>query len=149
VFLPASQKLQVLRGGHFVLADQYRDARIYPEQLAAATGRSVMLFRPSMVRDLEKADCLSGATLIYSLWPGYLKRAELSSFHDWLKNRNISIVQCHTSGHASPTDLQRFAAAINPRMLVPIHSFATDRFRDFFANVVMKQDGQWWEVDHG
>jgi ribonuclease J len=101
-----------------------------------------------MVRDLEKADCLNGATLIYSLWSGYLKRAELSSFHEWLRKRDIPMIQCHTSGHASPQDLQRFAEAIAPKMLVPIHSFATKRFSDYFQNVKLKEDGQWWEVRH-
>jgi ribonuclease J len=148
VFLPASQKRQVVRGGQFALADQYRGSRIYPEQLAGAAGSSVMLFRPSMMGDLENADCLSGATLIYSLWPGYLERREVGEFREWLKKRKIAFVHCHTSGHASPRDLQRFAEAIAPKMLVPIHSFATERFGEYFNNVKLKEDGQWWEVRH-
>jgi ribonuclease J len=146
VFLPTSQRIQVVRGKHFGLADQYRDFRIYPEQLAAAAGRSVMLFRPSMVRDLDNVDCLNGAILIYSLWPGYLTRPGLDSFHEWLKKRNIAIIQCHTSGHASPQDLQRFAEAVVPKMLVPIHSFSTKRFSEYFQNVQLKEDGKWWDV---
>jgi len=107
------------------------------------------LFRPSMTRDLEKAECLHAARLIYSLWPGYLKRADLGPFHAWLNQHGIPLVHCHTSGHASPGDLQRFAKAIAPRMLVPIHSFSTGRFDEYFENVVLKQDGQWWEVPGG
>lgn len=146
VFLPASQKRQVVRGQHFAIADRYKDSRIYPEQLAGACAHAVMLFRPSMMRDLEQAACLDGAILVYSLWPGYLKRAELGSFHEWLKERRIPLVHCHTSGHASPQDLQRFAEALAPRMLVPIHSFATKRFSEHFENVQLKEDGQWWDV---
>ena len=52
----------------------------------------------------------------------------------------------HTCGHASAADLRRFAAALTPRMLVPIHSFETGRLAKFFANVVPKEDGVWWEV---
>lgn len=101
-----------------------------------------------MIRDLEKAECLQDAKLIYSLWPGYLKREEHRLFHEWLEKHGIPLVHCHTSGHASPQDLQRFAKAIAPKMLVPIHSFATKRFKEYFDNVVMKKDGQWWEVPH-
>ena len=52
----------------------------------------------------------------------------------------------HTSGHASVADLKRFAAALAPRSLIPIHSFETGRFGEFFDNVVQREDGVWWEV---
>ena len=149
VFLPASQKRAIQKKREFELAKHYATARIYPEQLAGLAGRSVMLFRPSMIRDLENAKCLQGATLIYSLWPGYLQREVNRSFREWLVKRSIPLVHCHTSGHASPHDLQRFAKAIAPKMLVPIHSFATERFGEYFENVSMKNDGQWWEVSNG
>lgn len=148
VFLPDSQRRQFIKKQQFKLVDRYKPFRIYPIQLALQASHSVMLFRPSMVRDLEKAECLREATLIYSLWPGYLKRQELRSFHEWLDKLSIPLVHCHTSGHASPQDLQRFAKAIAPKMLVPIHSFATKRFKEYFENVEMKKDGQWWEVSH-
>lgn len=146
VFLPQSQKRQIIKAQLFNLAERYKAARIHPEQLAEQASRSVMLFRPSMSRDLEKAGCLKGAHVIYSLWPGYLKRREQQPFLEWLVNHHIPLTQCHTSGHASLLDLQAFAQAINPKMLVPIHSFETKRFREFFERVERKEDGQWWEV---
>lgn len=148
VFLPDSQRRQIIKNQKFELAERYKPYRIYPKQLAVEVARSVLLFRPSMMRDLEKAECLHEAKLIYSLWPGYLKREELRSFHAWRDKRGIPLIYCHTSGHASPKDLQRFAKAIAPKMLVPIHSFGTKRFKEYFDNVEMKKDGQWWEVPH-
>jgi ribonuclease J len=148
VFLPDSQRKQIIKHRQYELSEQYNSYRIHPEQLAGDAARSVMLFRPSMMRDLEKAECLREAKLVYSLWPGYLKREELRSFHEWLEKRGIPLVHCHTSGHASPKDLQRFAKAIAPKMLVPIHSFETKRFKEYFENVEMKIDGRWWEVPH-
>jgi ribonuclease J len=149
VFLPESQRRQIIKSQAYQVIERLKPFRIYPEQLAGEAARSVMLFRPSMMRDLDKADCLQGAQLIYSLWPGYLKREELSTFHAWLGEQGIPLVHCHTSGHASPEDLQRFAKAVAPRMLVPIHSFETRRFSEYFENVELKQDGQWWEVPRG
>ena len=66
----------------------------------------------------------------------------------WLKGRDIPWQVIHTSGHASAVDLQRFASALAPRTLVPIHSLETGRFAEFFANVVQKEDGIWWQVQH-
>ena len=74
------------------------------------------------------------------------KQSRLSSFHDWLEQNNIQLVSVHTSGHASQRDLQRLASAIKPKSLVPIHSFETHRFVEFFANVEQKNDGTWWSV---
>ena len=146
VFLPESQKRQIKRRQLFGIAKQYERSRIYPEKLSEAASKAVLLFRPSMMSDMDKAGCLQDARLIYSLWPGYLKREELRSFHKWLDGHDIPLVHCHTSGHASTQDLQRFAKAIAPKMLVPIHSFETKRFKEYFDHVVMKKDGQWWEV---
>ena len=148
VFLPESQKRQIKRKQLFSIARRYAQSRIYPEKLSGAASKSVMLFRPSMMSDMDKAGCLQDARLIYSLWPGYLKREEHRSFRKWLDKYNIPLVHCHTSGHASTQDLQRFAKAIAPKMLVPIHSFKTGQFKDFFENVERKKDGQWWEVPH-
>ena len=148
VFLPDSQKKQIKKNRQYELTKPYRSDRICPEDFTEEAPRSVMLFRPSMSRELEMAGCLKDARLIYSLWHGYLKREEHRSFRKWLNKYNIPLVHCHTSGHASPQDLQRYAKAIAPKMLVPIHSFETKRFKEYFDNVVMKEDGQWWEVPH-
>ena len=82
-----------------------------------------MLFRPSMAIDLEKAGCFKNSSLIYSLWPGYLKEEKFNWFHDWLNKNKIPLKHCHTSGHTPIFDLQRFANAIKADRLVPIHSF--------------------------
>jgi ribonuclease J len=146
VFLPESQKKQIKKSGQYDLTRPYKPNRTYTKDLAGEASRSVMLFRPSMSRELEKARCLKDARLIYSLWHGYLERDEHRSFREWLNKHNIPLHECHTSGHASTQDLQRFAKAIAPKMLVPIHSYETNRFKEYFDNVERKEDGQWWEV---
>jgi ribonuclease J len=52
----------------------------------------------------------------------------------------------HASGHAFIPDLQRLVSALAPDRVVPIHSFAADRFQDFFPHVVRRRDGEWWDV---
>lgn len=42
--------------------------------------------------------------------------------------------------------LQRLAAALAPTRLVPIHSFAGDRFEEFFERVERQPDGTWWDI---
>jgi ribonuclease J len=146
VFLPWSQKQTIIRGKLFSFAKSFHSARIYPENLAGEAARSVMLFRPSMIKDLEKAKCLKDAQMIYSLWGGYLKQDRQRRFLDWLEQNGIPMEHCHTSGHAPLADLQRLAKALAPEVLVPIHSFETHKFGALFENVVLAQDGCAFEL---
>ena len=44
----------------------------------------MLLFRQSMMRDLERAQCLVGARLLYSLGEGYLKAPRMKPLLEWL-----------------------------------------------------------------
>jgi len=146
VFLPWSQKQAIKRAGAFEFARSFSARRVYPEDLAVTASNSVMLFRASMIRDLEDADCLDGAALIYSLWRGYLDREQQRPLLEWLDRRSIPRFDCHTSGHAAPRDLRRLAEALKPRVVVPVHSEVPDRYLEVFDNAALKRDGEWWLV---
>jgi ribonuclease J len=85
------------------------------------------------------------ARLIYSLWPGYLERGN-QDIRDWCSDQGVHFEIQHTSGHAGITDLKRLVEALLPKKIVPIHSSATDRFQDYFADVEQKEDGRWWTI---
>lgn len=146
LYLPKLQAKQVKKNKWFPLLKQHSANRIYQEQLREIGSRAVLLFRPLMRIDLDDAGCLDKASFIYSQWAGYLERGTYASTETWLKERGIEMRQIHTSGHASPKDLKRFASALAPRALVPIHSFATEKYAGLFDNVVYRDDGEWWEV---
>ena len=77
---------------------------------------------------------------------GYLADETSQKWLHWLQEAGIEMHQIHTSGHASPSDLQRFARALNPARLVPIHSFSPEKYPQQFDNVQFRQDGEWWDV---
>ena len=120
--------------------------RVFPEDLVSLRERAVVLFRPLVMSDDGLKAVLDGARLSYSMWQGYLKDKSTARTRRWLEEQGIPLEVIHTSGHASVADLKRFAAALAPRRLVPIHSFETGRFGEFFDNVVQQEDGVWWEV---
>jgi ribonuclease J len=146
VFLPNGQRRQIVRRGEFALAGGYRGARIFPEQLAQAAARSVMLFRPSMMKDVERASCLSGARLISSVWSGYLRDPKAKPFLEWLDRHAIPLDECHTSGHAAVEDLVRLRHSFPKAPVVPVHTVNADRFEELFGNVQRHSDGEWWTV---
>jgi ribonuclease J len=59
--------------------------------------------------------------------------------------RGIPLDHAHTSGHASIPDLKRLAEAIQPKMLVPIHTYEPGQFPAHFQAVSLKNDGEWWD----
>jgi ribonuclease J len=135
VFLPETQKRRIRRTQAFALAGSYRPWRIFPEALAGATSESVLLIRPSMMRDLEVAGCLKGARLIYSLWFGYLRDETTQPLLAWLRQHDIPLVECHTSGHAPVVDLVALRKAFRHAAVVPIHTDRSERFVEVFENV--------------
>jgi len=146
VFLPKSQKYRIIKQAAFDTSDSYKPFRIYSDQLAAVAPKSVLLFRPSMMRDLDDAACTAGASVICSVWAGYLNDPSNQRFLTWMKDRGIPLEHCHTSGHASVADLRRMREAFADAVAVPVHLADRDGFVKLFESVQLHQDGEWWEI---
>ena len=146
VYVPRSQRRRVIVNRAFERIDEVRSARIYPDELQARASQLFLTFRSSMATELEAANCLSGAHAVWSLWPGYLDDASGVALRSFLEVRNIPLSMHHSSGHAFIPDLQRLVESLAPRRVVPIHSFATDRFAELFPRVDQHRDGSWWDV---
>jgi ribonuclease J len=146
VYLPRSQRSKVISEKAFYRTDEVKAQRIYPEELAARRGELVMMFRASMAHELDQPELLRQAKIVWSMWPGYLKNESGQRFEAWRTERGIPLLIHHSSGHAHVPDLQRLVDAIAPQRVVPIHSFAGDRFAEFFPRVERRADGDWWDV---
>lgn len=146
VYVPQYQRIQIKKSSRFDLLDPHRTQRIFVEHLAATASNAAMLFRPAMLRDLAEANALASAHVVWSQWDGYLDQERGQQLRSRLTDLAIPLSHAHTSGHASIKDLKRLANAIAPRMLVPVHTYAPEQFPTHFANVSLKQDGEWWEV---
>jgi ribonuclease J len=146
VYVPIRQRVTVKNARAFERVNAIRPYRVYEDYIARRRSELVMMFSMVSGPALEKAGALEGATVIWSLWDGYLTEPSGQRLQTFLSDQSIPLVQHHTSGHASIADLKRLAAAIHPGRLVPIHSFAADRFVDHFAHVTQEDDGAWWEV---
>lgn len=147
VFIPKSQRVQLVKNNIAALVDSYRGFRLWPEQLAEHAPRSVMLFRGWMMRDLEQAKALTGARVFWSQWDGYLSEGSPgAALKADCERRGITFESIHTSGHASPADLKRLAAAVAPKRLIPIHTFERAQFPRLFDNVSIHDDGEWIDV---
>jgi len=113
--------------------------------LADAASTSVMLFRPGMMRDLEQANCLAHARLIFSMWSGYLEYENSNPVLEWLDRHAIPLDQFHTSGHAALIELVELRRAFAAAPVVPIGRHP-ERFAVLFGKVEHRAVGEWWLV---
>ena len=146
VFVPHSQRRRVIEEKAFARIDPIRGARVYPTELAREANELVLTFRHSMRRDVERAGCLSGASALWSMWPGYLDAPSGEATRSWLDSHGIPLQVAHASGHATVADLQRLARAIDATGVVPVHTSAPADFPSLFEGAELRRDGEWWDL---
>lgn len=121
---------------------QFKKFKITKEKISEQANHIVMIVRPSMKIDLGKITNLKDGNFIYSMWKGYLDRDNTANFISYFKNLNFRIYIIHTSGHAGIDALQKIVQAINPKNIVPIHTFESDSYKNFFSTkIVQCNDG--------
>jgi len=104
---------------------------------------AVMLVRAGFLWDIKKFLKLKDATWIYSLWPGYFERSKpLRNLKSYLEDKGVRYEYLHTSGHAKLEDMKKLVDAMAPEMVIPIHSFHPDKYKDYFPNVKLVNDGE-------
>jgi ribonuclease J len=105
--------------------------------------RVVMLIRPGFLLDLRTFIDLEGGTWIYSMWHGYFDQSEtLTNMKSYLEGKGVRIEELHTSGHATISELTDLANALHPKMIIPIHTFHPQKFKDHFSNVRLLDNGE-------
>lgn len=147
LFVPQKQREQIKENEWFPLLTRHSLNRIYSERIQDHPEKFTILFRSLHCWNLCIAKCLKDARYIYSQWGGYWETESFGKVRSWLERHHIEKTDdIHTSGHASPADLQKFAKALKPKKVVPIHSFEPERYKELFENVEVHPDGETWSI---
>lgn len=119
-------------------------AKIKPLDFPGLKEKALVLMRGSMIPALEKIPGIRGSKIVYSQWKGYLDKDSSDSrkFKAFVSKHELELEHVHTSGHATVDKLKRFAAALNPRVLIPIHTFEKNKYPGLFKNVRVLNDGE-------
>jgi ribonuclease J len=134
----------VKKQGHEELLYRFKDYKITRKEIDENFENIVMTVRPNwaMQRILDGFQNLNGGTLIYSQWSGYKKEEKTKNFIDSLAAQGVTVKDIHTSGHADLAGLKQMVKTLQPKNLVPIHTFEGDEYEKLFTgtNVVMVND---------
>lgn len=113
---------------------RFAQSKIEYEDIIKDKGRYLIKDSYSTRNRFANNKGLSDTILIYSVWRGYLERDEkMCAF--WEDN-GVPIVHVHTSGHAHKADLKKFADALRPKVIIPIHTFSPDKYKECFDNQI-------------
>lgn len=135
IFYPKSiSKIIVDKMGKNTLY-QFKSFRIGLKEISEKLSSIIMIMRPSMKKYLDRLGDISGAPLIYSMWKGYLGDESMKPFLDTITKMDLQLQVIHTSGHADIKTLKQLVDALNPKSLVPIHTFHPEAYEATFPGV--------------
>lgn len=118
----------------------YNRRKIKMDEINREKNRILMFTRYNSVFPLilNKIKDVAGAKIAYSMWDGYLNE----EFKAFCEDKGLVIEYIHTSGHASLDDLKTFAMALKPKVLIPIHTFYADKYKELFDRVKVLKDNE-------
>ena len=125
---------------------RWRPYEISRAQLQRAGKRCFTMFRDSSVHELK--DIIpKNSVMFYSMWSQYTLEPSFERTRTFLEENDVAFKEVHTSGHAVLSDLKRFAAAMVPEVIVPIHTEHPDEYsKHFDFKVKCLTDGQVFPV---
>lgn len=106
--------------------------------------RHVIMLRRGLLADYQRGGVVPTAddAFNFSMWRGYERDPDVAEVLDWFRRGGAAITFIHTSGHASPADLRAFAAAIRPKLTVPVHGVKWDEESHGFGTIRRLADAQ-------
>ncbi|QDT29909.1 Ribonuclease J 1 [Gimesia panareensis] len=145
VYVPQALRESNPRSGKAKQIERFLDSEITMTEICNQPDQFLMVFRASMLDDF--GDQFPGAArCLYSRWHGYLEQPEWETVREKLKSVNGDLYEVHTSGHMLSADIVCLIEKMNPKTIIPVHTFEPEQFKKHFDNVVQIQDGVEYEI---
>jgi len=131
---------------NFVEELKQKKAAIGAKQLASEPKRWVIMARDSLLNNYAAKGVMPTErdAWVWSMWKGYLEKESSRSMKEFFAPCKKEYI--HSSGHAPLGVLRRFAEAMNPKMLVPVHGEAWQSQVEGFPNLRIAKNGEWLKI---
>jgi len=90
VFFPYRLSRMISNKGNKKLLYRFKDYKITKEQIGEQFDKTIMIVRPSMLKDLEYIKGLENGIFVYSMWEGYKKEKTTKEFIDFLVGKGMT-----------------------------------------------------------
>lgn len=135
-------------GENFFIFIKKKESRIMAQEIHSSPEKFIVLARANRsLSEITKGLSPDQLLCIWSMWAGYLEEEE-NRFNSFCNKKGISYKTIHTSGHATIDDLKKLLKAINPNIVIPIHTFAPEEYESFVEKNSLKiiEDGDVYNV---
>ena len=139
VYFYSKPTSKLMQDGYEKMVYKYKRKKIKKEAIINNPSDYVLLVRSSMLIDLKSMNAKDG-NLIYSMWSGYKDQPKTKELIDLFISNNFNVIDMHTSGHADIETLKEYANAINPKMIIPIHTNNKKEYKSIFDQTVLELD---------
>lgn len=147
IFVPKALKANLRRIWVKKISPLFSRRAIESSEIFESPDRILMLFRPSML-DLDFGGWFPHRTLcLYSRWLGYLDQPEWLPVKAALQRAEGNLVEAHTSGHIFFRDLADMISRIDPKLVVPVHTFEPERFLELTSKVRLLADSETLQIN--
>jgi ribonuclease J len=121
-------------------------AAMSADKLPATPEKWVIMARGSLLEDYAAKGVIPNErdAWVWSMWKGYLEKESSRSLQEFFAPCRKEYI--HSSGHASPDVLQRFAVAMRANVLIPVHGEAWETWKEHFSNCSILENGQVLDV---
>ncbi len=119
---------------------KYAELQIKKPEISARKKELVMLVRPNMVDDLTIIGEMEKADFIYSQWAGYKAEPETARLLDFVKKKEMTCHEIHTSCHAERLSLHKIVNKLKPKSVIPIHTENPEGYKIITYNVINIED---------
>lgn len=137
---------KLMQHGFEKMVYKYIPKKIAKDDIIKNPSDYVLLVRPSMILDLKSMNVKDG-NLIYSMWSGYKDQPKTKEFIKFFEGNNCAVIDMHTSGHADVETLKEYANAINPKMIIPIHTNNKKDYKSIFDQSILElEDNQIYNI---
>ena len=89
VYYPYYLSKRISKQGHKELLYKFKHYKITKDEIAENHKNIVMAIRPSVILDLKRIDNLDGASLIYSMWEGYLNTPSMQKLKVYANDKKM------------------------------------------------------------
>ena len=139
VYFYSKPTSKLMKEGYEKMVYKYVPKKIEKDDIINNSSDYVLLVRSSMLRDLKSMNVKDG-NLIYSMWSGYKDQPKTKEFIEFFEGNNCNVIDMHTSGHADVETLIEYANAINPKLIIPIHTNNKKDYKSIFDQPILELD---------
>jgi ribonuclease J len=126
---------------------QFLKARIEVDKILANPKKYLMVFRASMQETDFGGNLPENVLCFHSRWEGYLDQPDTLPLKRTIESANGMLVQTHVSGHIRQKDIFNLVEQLNPRVIIPVHTFERQQLAERFPNVRLPNDGDVYELN--